>query len=197
MKLGIRGNGKADHMTAHGLRAPMISMLISAGYSDAAVALRSGHRDNTSLQSYQNLRGLNGEAQPRAVFSEGRKVNVKNEPCGELGKNTVGAVDGGRGGAVKIEDGGGRALVVVGGGAQAHSERRNELGAVGSEAVIKGGAGGVEKVGANCDGDSALSKCAVPLRTTREVNDSIPLHSALVSGLTATNCTINISVQRK
>ena len=69
-KLNIRGNGEASYMTTHGLRATMISMLISAGYSDAAVVLRSGHRDSTSLQSYHNLRGVNGERQLGAVFGE-------------------------------------------------------------------------------------------------------------------------------
>ena len=55
-KSGIRGCGESSTMTAHGLRASMISILISAGYSDAAVVLRTGHRDTTSLQSFHNLR---------------------------------------------------------------------------------------------------------------------------------------------
>lgn len=67
-KLGILGSGEAAYMTTHGLRATMISLLISAGYSDCAVALRSGHRDLASLQSYHNLRGKNGENQLAAVF---------------------------------------------------------------------------------------------------------------------------------
>lgn len=48
-KLGIRGTGEAAYMTTHGLRATMISLLILAGYSDAAVVLRPGNRDNSSL----------------------------------------------------------------------------------------------------------------------------------------------------
>ncbi len=48
-KLNIRGNGEACYMTTHGLLATMISLLISAGYSDAAVVLCSVHRDNSSL----------------------------------------------------------------------------------------------------------------------------------------------------
>ena len=46
----------------------MISMLISAGYSDAAVVLRTDHRDTTSLQSYHNFRGEQGEQQLQALF---------------------------------------------------------------------------------------------------------------------------------
>ena len=46
----------------------MISMLISAGYSDAAVVLRTGHRDTTSLQSYRNLRVRHVREQLEAVF---------------------------------------------------------------------------------------------------------------------------------
>lgn len=55
-------------MTAHGLRATMISLLISSGYLDAAVVLRTGHCVTTSLQSYHNLRGNEGEMQLNAVF---------------------------------------------------------------------------------------------------------------------------------
>lgn len=56
-------------MTTHGLRATMILLLITAGYSDAAIVLRSGHRGNNSSQSYHNLRGENGRAQLIAVFN--------------------------------------------------------------------------------------------------------------------------------
>lgn len=77
-KLGIRGTGEAAYMTTHGLRATMISLLISAGYSDAAVVLRTGHRDNSSLQSYHNLRGQNGADQLAAVF--GGADDKENEP---------------------------------------------------------------------------------------------------------------------
>ena len=67
-KLGIRGEGEADFMTTHGLRATMISLLISASQTDAAAVLRTGHRDRNSLQSYHNLRGIDGETQSAAVF---------------------------------------------------------------------------------------------------------------------------------
>ena len=67
-KLGIRGDGEAVFITTHGLRATMISLLISAGNSDAAVDLRTGHRDHNSLQSYHYLRGINGETQLTAFF---------------------------------------------------------------------------------------------------------------------------------
>ena len=66
--LGIRGEGANKFVTTHGLRATMISLLISSGHSDAAVVLRTGHRDNSSLQSYHNLIGSNGEQQLRAAF---------------------------------------------------------------------------------------------------------------------------------
>lgn len=68
--LGIRGQGCADHVTSHGLRATMISMLISGGYSDAAVMLRSGHRESSSLLSYHNLRGKQGQDQLSAIFKK-------------------------------------------------------------------------------------------------------------------------------
>ncbi len=55
-------------MTTHGLKATMISLLISSGYSDATVVLQSGHRDNSCLQSYHNLGGQNGRDQFAVVF---------------------------------------------------------------------------------------------------------------------------------
>lgn len=66
--LGIRKQGQAAYMTTHGLRATMISLLISAGYSDAAVVLRSGRRYLNSLQCYHNLRGRHGTNQLCAAF---------------------------------------------------------------------------------------------------------------------------------
>ena len=68
LSLGIRGEGANNYVTTHGLRATTISLLISSGHSDAAVVLRSGHRDNNSLQSYHNLLGHSGEQQLAAVF---------------------------------------------------------------------------------------------------------------------------------
>lgn len=72
-KLGIRGNGEADGMVAHGLRATMISLLIYAGYSDASVVSLTGHRNTTSLQSYYNLRGEQGAQQLEAIFREPKR----------------------------------------------------------------------------------------------------------------------------
>lgn len=81
--MGIRDIGEANYMTTHGLRAKMISMLISAGYSDAAVCLRTGHRDATSLQSYHNLRGRNSEEQLGAVFEgQVRSYRMENVASG-------------------------------------------------------------------------------------------------------------------
>ena len=55
-------------MTAHGLRSIIISMLSSAGYSDASVVLLTGRRDTSSMQSNHNLRGGEGKNQLCAVF---------------------------------------------------------------------------------------------------------------------------------
>lgn len=46
----------------------MIYLLLSSGFSDAAVVLRTGHRYKSSLKSYNNLRGKYGEDQLAAVF---------------------------------------------------------------------------------------------------------------------------------
>ena len=62
-KLNIRRHGEADFMTTHGLRATMISLVISANHSDAAFAFRKGYRDRNSLQNYHNSRRIDGEAQ--------------------------------------------------------------------------------------------------------------------------------------
>ncbi len=58
---GIRGEGANKCVTTQGLRATMISLLITSDHSDAAVVLRSGQRDSNSLLSYLNLMGRNGE----------------------------------------------------------------------------------------------------------------------------------------
>ena len=79
INLNIRGNGEGKTITAHCLRATMISMLISANYSDAAVVLCTGHRDTTSLQSYHNLRREQGEQQLQAVFGGERSVDEDGE----------------------------------------------------------------------------------------------------------------------
>lgn len=76
--LGIRGEGCSQYVTAHGLRATMISMLISCGYSDAAVMLRSGHRESTSLLNYHNFRGKQGHEQLLAIFDQEGKGVEKN-----------------------------------------------------------------------------------------------------------------------
>lgn len=66
--LGIRGEGASDYVTTHGLRATMISLIISSGHSNASVELRSGHRNNNSLQSCHNLMGSSGGKQLSVVF---------------------------------------------------------------------------------------------------------------------------------
>lgn len=47
--LGIRLDGYARNMATHGLQASIISYPVSHGYSDAAVRLRTGHRDPSNL----------------------------------------------------------------------------------------------------------------------------------------------------
>ena len=66
-------------MTSHGLRDIFISLLISAGFPYIAVVLRIEHHDITSLQSYHNLRGSEGEMQLNAVLGgrwEGESNNA-------------------------------------------------------------------------------------------------------------------------
>ena len=46
----------------------MISMLISAGYSDRASVLRNRDRDSNYLQIYRNIRGKHLKEQLKAVF---------------------------------------------------------------------------------------------------------------------------------
>lgn len=80
-------------MTTHGIRATMISLLISAGYSDAAVVL------NCSLQSYHNPRGKNCEDQLAFVFG-GAAAPTKSEEMMDIGDVKSGRLihgnDGGR-----------------------------------------------------------------------------------------------------
>lgn len=54
--LDLRGDGAVDYVTTHGLRSTMISLLINAGFDDATITLRTGHRCISSLRSYHNLR---------------------------------------------------------------------------------------------------------------------------------------------
>ena len=86
LSLGIRGEGANNYVTTHGLRATTISLLISSGHSDAAVVLRSGHRDNNNLQSYHNLIGHNGEQQLAAGFG-----GTSDFVVGERGKTLCSA----------------------------------------------------------------------------------------------------------
>ena len=67
-KLGIRGDGAYSVVTAHGLRATIVTMLLEAGYDDATITLRTGHKDLKSLRSYHNLRGSIGLQQMKKMF---------------------------------------------------------------------------------------------------------------------------------
>lgn len=67
--LNIVGDGQNSKVTMHSLRASMITMLQEAGFSDSAIALRSGHRVVHSLKHYTNLRGRVGQQQFDAIFN--------------------------------------------------------------------------------------------------------------------------------
>lgn len=50
----IKGHGVDGFVTTHGLRGTMASLLIEAGFSDAAVSLRTSHRSLNSLRIYKD-----------------------------------------------------------------------------------------------------------------------------------------------
>lgn len=54
-KLGIRKDGALSLVTTHGMRATTVSLLFEAGYDNATITLRIGHKDIRSLGSYHNL----------------------------------------------------------------------------------------------------------------------------------------------
>ena len=56
----------------------MMSLLISARYSDASVVLRSRHRSNNSLQTYHILLDRNGECQLATVFQGSKKFSINS-----------------------------------------------------------------------------------------------------------------------
>ena len=84
--LSIRGEGCTKFVTTQGLRATMISMQISAGFSDAAV-LRTQHREINSVKVYHNFRETLVENQMRAGF-RGSRVRNKAE-SDKVYKNTT------------------------------------------------------------------------------------------------------------
>ena len=57
--LGIRGECVCENVPTHGLRATMISLLTSAGDSDATIVQRTGHCNTSVLQNYHHLMGSN------------------------------------------------------------------------------------------------------------------------------------------
>jgi len=75
----IRGNGVHEYVTNHGLRGTMTSLLLDAGFSDTAVSLRTGHRNNDSLKSYKNNQGSSSFSQQKAIF-ETTKFEDQNAP---------------------------------------------------------------------------------------------------------------------
>lgn len=69
-KLGILGEGVFSRITVHSFRATVARQLYAAGFDDASVALRTGHRDLRSLKGYHNLRGDLGRQQQAAIFGQ-------------------------------------------------------------------------------------------------------------------------------
>jgi len=54
---GDTGCGEKDAVVTHGLRGTAVTLLREQGFSDSAIAMRTGHRDPRSLKSYQTLKG--------------------------------------------------------------------------------------------------------------------------------------------
>lgn len=68
--LGIKGLGTRDHITAHGLRATVITQLFEMGQSATCVQLRSGHKSIETLKEYRTLRGQTGKLQQEHIFAD-------------------------------------------------------------------------------------------------------------------------------
>lgn len=68
-RLNVRVDGAHATLAANGLRVTIVSLLLNAGYSDAIITLRTGHRDIASLQHYHNFRGRIGLGQLPNMFS--------------------------------------------------------------------------------------------------------------------------------
>ena len=64
----------------------MISLSITSGHSDAAVVLRTVHRDNNSLQSYRSVICPHGEAQLQASFGGSPLKKRRTKSMSELAK---------------------------------------------------------------------------------------------------------------
>lgn len=67
-ELDICGTGSREHITRHGLRGTVATVLLDSGEEDVGVALRTGHLSLESLKWYTNLRGRTGRRQQRALF---------------------------------------------------------------------------------------------------------------------------------
>lgn len=76
---GIQGSGTKSWMTTHGLRGTLATILFEAGHSDSSVSLRTGHRDPTSLKSYQHLRGGLGLRQQRDLLPDNGCLQSANK----------------------------------------------------------------------------------------------------------------------
>lgn len=78
-KEGITGTGVKQGMTLHGLRGSVVTLLFEDGQNDVNVAMRTGHRDLSSLKNYHNLRGALGMQQQAAIFGDSNAKRQKVE----------------------------------------------------------------------------------------------------------------------
>ena len=57
VKLEVSGDRAKEGVTTHRLRGTLFVLLITAGYDDSTIMLRTGHRNAMSQRSYHNVRG--------------------------------------------------------------------------------------------------------------------------------------------
>lgn len=73
----ISGDGIEGWMNTHGLRGNLILYIFESGYADNFVSNKTGHRDLSSLKSYQHLRDGEGKRQKRDIADDTDQVNSK------------------------------------------------------------------------------------------------------------------------
>ena len=71
--VGVRGVDVCEHMTIYGLRSTMITLLMDAGFTAAAVVRCTGHKSVDSLRSYNTLLNNTGMCQQAAVLGSPAK----------------------------------------------------------------------------------------------------------------------------
>jgi len=74
-RTGVRGAGQHKKPVLHSLRKTLINSLMRAGFTDAQITLRTGHKSVQSLQAYANIQGEAGYMQQKAIINipEGSK----------------------------------------------------------------------------------------------------------------------------